>query len=189
MIGYVNGRVVDRTERGSAVVLTVAVESADTSLGFDIRSSVDAAVGEKVELFCHTEVTDIYGFATAKEREAFRALASVSGFGPSKSLAVVSALGFEGVVAAVTTGDADALSRAPGVGKRTAEKLLATIRVPESWAEIQEGAEAGRRRDIVDVLVSLGVDATTANRLAAEAPADLDDDAAVRWAIAQGRAA
>lgn len=88
--------------------------------------------GESAVLHTHLVVREddlaLYGFASTRGRELFEALIGVSGVGPRVALAVLSALSAEALAGAIAMGDADALSRAPGVGKRTAERLIVELR-------------------------------------------------------------
>src|SRR5687767_10623025 len=89
-------------------------------------------VGEEVRLLLHLAVREdewrLYGFATPGEREAFRGLLRVSGVGPAVSLGLLSGLGAEALVRAVGQGDARALTRVKGVGKKTAERIVLDLR-------------------------------------------------------------
>lgn len=85
-------------------------------------------LGEEITLFVHTHVREdallLFGFQRAEELELFETLLNVDGVGPRLALAVLSALSPERFRQAVATGDAVTLTRVPGVGKKTAERLL-----------------------------------------------------------------
>ncbi len=88
--------------------------------------------GEEVSLFIHTQVREdaitLFGFASAEERELFRALIAVSGIGGKLALNILGAMPAANFRAAVASGDIKALSRINGIGKRTAERLVVELR-------------------------------------------------------------
>src|SRR3954470_9902655 len=86
------------------------------------------AAGERVDLLTHLVVREdaqlLYGFGSSGEREAFRQLIKISGVGPRTALAVLSGLSVADIAQAVTAQDAGRLVKVPGIGKKTAERLL-----------------------------------------------------------------
>ena len=111
------------------------------------------ARGDKVSLLTHLVVREdahiLYGFETPAEREAFRALIKISGVGPRTALAVLSQ--------AVTLQESGRLMRVPGIGKKTAERLLLELKGklgPDLGAPT--GASSGDQADILQALVALG---------------------------------
>jgi Holliday junction DNA helicase RuvA len=145
-------------------------------IGFRVTLTAGAMAGlpsEGEELTLRTWLqvreggADLFGFASAAERDIFAVLLSVSGVGPRSALAVLSALGDEGVLSAAARGDAAPFTRAPGIGKKLAQRmaselpdalrkaeilLVATAPSPEGTAGTAQsvGAEA------VEALVALG---------------------------------
>ena len=121
------------------------------------------AVGEKVALLTHFVVREdaqiLYGFGTAQEREAFRQLIKISGVGPRTALSVLSGMGVSDLAQAVTAQEAGRLVKVPGIGKKTAERLLlelkgklgADIGVPTGGVVRGES-----HSDILQALVALG---------------------------------
>ena len=114
------------------------------------------ANGEKVSLLTHFVVREdaqiLYGFGTATEREAFRELIKISGVGPRTALAVLSGLSVGELSQAITLQEAGRLTKVPGIGKKTAERLLLELRdrLPKTLAvgggcAGAEGATQGRR--------------------------------------------
>ena len=120
------------------------------------------ATGEKVSLLTHFVVREdaqvLYGFATAGEREAFRQLIRISGVGPRTALAVLSGMSVADIAQAVTAQDAGRLVKVPGIGKKTAERLLLELKgklgpeLAASGGAIASDAQA----DIVQALIALG---------------------------------
>ncbi len=89
-------------------------------------------VGEELRLYTHLHVREddlsLYGFATAEERELFRALLAINGVGPKLALAILGDEDFELILAGARRGDATPLTRIKGVGKKTAERLVVELR-------------------------------------------------------------
>lgn len=106
-------------------------------VGYEIQAPMTTiyqvpAVGDSVELFTHLVVREdahlLYGFASSRERSLFRALIKVNGVGPKLALTILSGMDVEDFVRRVRDNDAAALVRMPGVGKKTAERLLVEMR-------------------------------------------------------------
>jgi Holliday junction DNA helicase RuvA len=90
------------------------------------------ALGQETTLLTHLVVREdaqlLYGFLTAAERQAFRALIRISGVGPRIALAVLSGMNIDELVQAVATQESSRLQRVPGIGKKTAERLLLELK-------------------------------------------------------------
>ncbi len=121
------------------------------------------ASGEKVSLLTHFVVREdaqiLYGFGSAAEREAFRQLIKLSGVGPRTALSVLSGMSVAELAQAVTSQEAGRLVKVPGIGKKTAERLLLELK-GKLGADL--GAPAGAaavgdaQGDIQQALVALG---------------------------------
>ena len=119
-------------------------------------------LGEKVALLTHFVVREdaqlLYGFATATEREAFRQLIKVSGVGPRMALSLLSGMSVAELAQAVTAQEAGRLVKVPGIGKKTAERLLLELKgklgpdLALPGAAVQTDAQS----DIVQALIALG---------------------------------
>jgi Holliday junction DNA helicase RuvA len=143
-------------------------------------------VGEKVALLTHFVVREdaqiLYGFGTAPEREAFRQLIKISGVGPRTALSVLSGMGVNDLAQAITAQEAGRLIKVPGIGKKTAERLLlelkgklgADIGVPTGGVVRGES-----HSDILQALVALGY----SDKEAALALKALPDDVGVSEGI------
>ena len=100
----------------------------------------------------------LYGFASAPEREAFRQLIKISGVGPRTALSVLSGMSVGDIAQAVTAQDAGRLVKVPGIGKKTAERLLLELKgkfgpdLGAGTASVSTDAQA----DILQALVALG---------------------------------
>ena len=142
MIGWLQGTVLDSWSQGAkaGVVLNCA------GVGYEIqltpRLQGRLANGETVELWIHhtqrEDATVLYGFADKNERELFRRLISVSGVGPQVGLALLQDCGLSELIRAITAGDLRRLSKAQGVGKRTAERLAVELRTALTGLDDQQ---------------------------------------------------
>jgi Holliday junction DNA helicase RuvA len=129
MIGRLSGKVI--ASRPDEVVVDVG------GVGYRVQiplSTFYKLVGAKdgVSLFVHTHVREdaiqLFGFWTDDERTAFQKLIAVSGIGPKIALAVLSGIGVADLERAVSQGDRDVLERIPGIGRKTAERVLLELR-------------------------------------------------------------
>jgi Holliday junction DNA helicase RuvA len=119
------------------------------------------ALGDKVSLLTHFVVREdaqiLYGFATAPEREAFRQLIKISGVGPRTALSVLSGMGVADLAQAVTLQEAGRLIKVPGIGKKTADRLLLELK-GKLGADIGVVASISSeaQTDILQALIALG---------------------------------
>jgi Holliday junction DNA helicase RuvA len=106
-------------------------------VGYEVQVSMSTfynlpGLGEKVALLTHFVVREdaqlLYGFGTPTEREAFRQLIKISGVGPRTALAVLSGMSVAELAQAVTLQEAGRLVKVPGIGKKTAERLLLELK-------------------------------------------------------------
>ncbi len=123
------------------------------------------APGDTVTLLTHFVVREdaqiLFGFASAPEREAFRQLIRISGVGPRTALALLSGLGVDDLIDAVTRQDSSRLVKVPGIGKKTAERLLLELKgkLAPDLGGLATGASAlpgDARSDVQQALVALG---------------------------------
>jgi Holliday junction DNA helicase RuvA len=115
------------------------------------------ALGEAVSLLTHLAIKEdshtLYGFATLEERAAFRQLIRISGVGPRTALSVLSGMSVGDLAEAVTLQDAGRLTKIPGIGKKTAERLLLELKGKLS-ADVSISKE--KPSDVVNALLALG---------------------------------
>lgn len=125
------------------------------------------------------DVMALYGFETKEERAMFRRFLSVSRIGPKIALAVLSNLSVSDVAAAIFTGNAAAFDRVPGMGRKTAARVLLELKEkvsPEDMAgtpmaaAAADGASMDMRSEAIAALVSLGYDGVTAGRAVGAVP-------------------
>jgi Holliday junction DNA helicase RuvA len=147
--------------------------------------------GEEVTLLTHLVVREdahlLFGFLTAAERTAFRQLLKISGVGPKVALSVLSGMSVDDLSAAVAAEDAGRLTRIPGIGKKTAERLVLELRdklpkaIPASRAG---GAEASAESaDVLNALLGLGYNEREAQAAVKQLPPDLQLTDAIRQAL------
>ena len=146
-------------------------------------------VGEPLVLHTHLAVRDdipcLYGFARRVERDTFRRLLRVSGVGGKVALALLSGLDADGLARCVHAGDAAGLARIPGIGKKTAERLLFELRdrLPGAGAGAVDVPEEPLA-EAVAALAALGFSANEAQRRVSAVDATgLDSEAIVRAAL------
>ena len=118
--------------------------------------------GEKVTLLTHLVVREdaqlLYGFGSSGEREAFRQLIKISGVGPRTALSVLSGMSVADIAQAVTAQDAGRLVKVPGIGKKTAERLLLELKgkLGPDLGVATGSATSDTQADILQALVALG---------------------------------
>jgi holliday junction DNA helicase RuvA len=146
-------------------------------------------VGERVTLLTHFVVREdaqiLYGFGSAAERAAFRELIKIAGVGPRTALSVLSGMSVADIAQAVTAQDAARLVKIPGIGKKTAERLLlelkgkigADLGLPGAAIATDGGA------DIVQALVSLGYSDKEAAAALKSLPKDVGVAEGIRLAL------
>src|SRR5712692_3182761 len=130
-----------------------------------------------VTLLIHTQVREdaisLYGFLSSREKHLFELLISASGVGPVLALKILSGMSVDDLVPAVRAGDLVRLTRIPGVGRKTAERMVVELRDKLAAMEISEEAPAASRTglgaDVVSALCNLGYDRRTAEKAVEEA--------------------
>ncbi|MBQ8231686.1 MAG: Holliday junction branch migration protein RuvA [Lachnospiraceae bacterium] len=168
MIAYIKGIVEDISEDN--VVLDVH------DIGYNVKISADTAgrlpgAGELVKLYTYTLVKEdtfqLYGFLTRDELELFKLCITVSGIGPKGAQAILSVMDTDSLRFAIMSGDVKAISKAPGIGKRTAERLILELKGKITMEDTSIGkeiisqggsvvADTDQKREAVEALVSLG---------------------------------
>ena len=147
--------------------------------------------GQPVTLVTHLVVREdaqlLYGFLTEGERTAFRALIKVSGIGPRMALAVLSGLSVDDLSRAVAEQETGRLTRVPGVGRKTAERLL--LELKGKLAPVAEAAQSGGAAlfsssdDILRALVALGYSEKESAAAVGRLPEDISVKDGIRQAL------
>jgi Holliday junction DNA helicase RuvA len=176
MIGQLRGRLTDK--RPNQVLVDVG------GVGYlvQVPLSTYAALGElhgEVTLLIHTHVREdafsLYGFLSSREKHLFEMLLSASGVGPSLALKILSGMSVEELVPAIRNSDLGRLTKIPGVGRKTAERMVVELKdkldavTVEAAERPAPSSPAGIEADVVSALVNLGYDARTAEGAVGEA--------------------
>ena len=161
--------------------------------------SICLAVGSDVFLHTHLQVRDdahtLYGFSTAAEKRLFRTLLKVSGVGAKLGLAILSGMSAEGFVRCVQHEDSATLTKIPGVGKKTAERLIIEMRdrvldkggSDDGTATRRHGMQPDARAEAFDALIALGYKPPEVKRLMSSLSADdLSAEDIIRGALQAG---
>lgn len=146
------------------------------------------AIGERVLLLTHLAVREdahiLFGFLTPAERQTFRELIRISGVGPRTALAILSGLSVDDLCRAVQQRDGARLTKVPGIGKKTAERLLLEL---EGRLGVQAGAVAaparGAAADIEQALLALGYSEREASAVLKTLPADVNVSDGIKLAL------
>ena len=145
--------------------------------------------GEEVTLLTHLVVREdahlLYGFVTAAERAAFRQLLKISGVGPKVALSVLSGMSVDDLSAAVAAEDAGRLTKIPGIGKKTAERLVLELRdkLPKTITVVQRADAGAAGSDVLNALLALGYNEREAAVAVKQIPGDLQLADAIRHAL------
>jgi Holliday junction DNA helicase RuvA len=148
-------------------------------VGYEVETPMSTfldlpALGEKLFLYTHLLVREdaqiLYGFASEQERTFFRTLLKISGVGAKMGLAILSAMSVTDFQHCVEYEDTASLVKIPGVGKKTADRLIIEMRDKIETGSAAPGArkvavEASPRSEAVDALIALGYKASEVNKL------------------------
>ena len=185
MIGRISGTLLEKSPP------LVLVEAGGVGYEIDVpMSTFDnlPAIGERVVLLTHQIVREdaqqLFGFLTAEERSAFRQLVRIAGVGPRTALAVLSGLSVAELAQAVTRQEAGRLVKVPGIGKKTAERLLLELkgRLGADLA-LPAAVSSEAQADIVQALVALGYSEREAAAALKALPADVGVSEGIKLAL------
>lgn len=188
MIGKLTGNLIEKNP--PEVLLDVH------GVGYEVQVPMSTfynlpGLGEKVSLLTHFIVREdaqlLYGFATPQERQTFRELIKVSGVGPRTALSVLSGMGADDLAQAVALQEAGRLVKVPGIGKKTAERLLLELKGKLGDAIAGAGAApqiaSGAQGDILQALVALGYSDKDAALALKKLPADVGVSEGIKLAL------
>lgn len=171
MIGYLRGKLVDK--RPNQVLVDVGGVGYLVSIPLSTFYTL-GELHEDVTLLIQTHLREdsiaLYGFLTAREKQFFELLISASGVGPSLALKILSGMSVDELLPAIRTGDLVRLTRIPGVGRKTAERIVVELRDKLAAMEPQQPERvpaAGRTQlesDVVSALLNLGYDRRAAEK-------------------------
>lgn len=176
MIGLLRGNLIEK--RPNHVLIEVG------GVGYQVQIPLSTFAGlgslhQEITLLIYTHVREdqlaLYGFLTAREKQCFELLISASGVGPSLALKILSGISVEELVPAIRKGDLVQLVRIPGVGKKTAERIVLELRDKLAQIDVPETGKPATRSqmesDVASALVNLGYDQRSAERAIEQARA------------------
>jgi holliday junction DNA helicase RuvA len=193
MIAHLRGKLLAK-HPNQAIVETHGV-------GYDVTISVPTfselpATNNEVALHIHTHVREdalsLYGFLRLEEKRLFEKLLTVSGIGPKLAITILSGMPADEMIAAIRGGDVGRLTRIPGIGRKTAERMVLELRdkLPPAGAAVEATAVAVTpvEEDVLSALVNLGYQRATAEKALQSArngkDASNNFDALFRYALA-----
>jgi Holliday junction DNA helicase RuvA len=183
MIGFLKGRLLHSAP--TALVLDVGGVGYRVQVPMSTYYEIERSASEELGLYIHTHVREdaieLYGFWTEREQHIFEKLIAVSGIGPKLARVILSGMAPTDLLAALSTGDTVRLATIPGIGKKTAERMVLELRdkVQELAADLPERARAvSDDDDLVMALINLGYRENAARRSVVETR-DANPDAAV----------
>ena len=192
MIGRLTGMLIEK--QPPLIVLDVS------GVGYELDVPMGTfyelpALGAKATLFTHQVVREdaqlLYGFATRNERDTFRALIKISGVGPKIALAILSGMNADELALAVAGEDTVRLAKVPGIGKKTAERLVLELRGKLSgiasagplFSQSGVQGEPSARQDILHALLALGYNEREAAAALKPIPADASVNDGIKLAL------
>ena len=189
MIAHLRGKLIAR-HPNQAIVETAGV-------GYEVVISVPTfsdlpPLGSEVALHIHTHVREdqlaLYGFLRAEEKQLFEKLITVSGIGPKLAITILSGMAAAELGNAIRGNDLARLTKIPGIGRKTAERLVLELRdkLPVSAQEVAAVAPAfsAVQEDVLSALVNLGYQRAAAEKALASVAKDGSFDAMFRGALA-----
>ena len=177
MIGYLRGKPLRLSPE--SLLLDVGGVGYQIHISLSTFAELDrTGSDESLGLFIHTHMRDgaleLFGFWTEPERSLFERLIGVSGIGPRLARAILSGMAPRDLVAAIAAGDSAGLTSIPGVGKKTAERIVVDLkdRMAELGADITETPVVSGDDDLVAALVNLGYRGSDAQSAVSKARRD-----------------
>jgi Holliday junction DNA helicase RuvA len=185
MIGRLSGLLLDK----NPAQLIVDCNGVGYEVGVPMSTFYNLpATGERVTLLTHMVVREdaqlLYGFGTTQERELFRELIKISGIGARTALAILSGMSVNDLAQAVTLQEVGRLTRVPGIGKKTAERLLLELK-GKLGAELgtAPGTEGESSNDVLSALLALGYSEKEALLAIKQVPAGSSVSDGIRQAL------
>lgn len=170
MIARLTGQLIEK----QPPILVVDVNGVGYELEAPMSTFYKVTLGTPVTLYVHQVVREdanlLYGFASREERDMCRTLLKVNGVGPKMALAILSGMEADAFAACIRQGDVATLTRIPGVGKKTAERLVIEMRDRVGDGPVSLGPKGGDsapvspERDAITALIALGYKAAEAER-------------------------
>ena len=187
MIGRLQGKLVEKAPPQILIDVNGVGYEVDMPMSTFCNLPVE---GQPVTLLTHMVVREdaqlLYGFATASERQAFRALIRISGIGPRIALAVLSGMSPNDLADAVEQGNTGLLTRVPGIGKKTAERLVLELKGKlngSAFASTTGPTTSAIQNDIVSALIALGYSEREAQSAVRQLPPDVTVNDGIRLTL------
>ncbi|MEL7510622.1 MAG: Holliday junction branch migration protein RuvA [Cyanobacteria bacterium J06554_3] len=169
MIGYIKGVLADSQKLPNGRVI-VTVDAGGVGYDMQVNSRVLGSLpqlGDPVQIFTHLQSREdaqvLFGFGSKAERDVYRLLISVSGIGPQMGMALLDALGLNELIQSVVNGNTRVLTRTPGVGNKTAERIVLELKTKLSdWRQHSGivaptgGPVSAVQEDVEMMLMALG---------------------------------
>jgi holliday junction DNA helicase RuvA len=183
MIGFLYGQLLKATPE--RLLLDVQGVGYEIHVPLSTWYEVEKRRDEPVRLFIHTHMREdgiaLFGFWTEREKLLFERLIAVSGIGPRLARVILSGMAPDDLLGAIAAGDVGRLSTIPGVGKKTAERMVLELKdkMRELAAELPDrvAAAPGADQDVVSALVNLGYKSSLAERAVGEVRRERPDAA------------
>jgi Holliday junction DNA helicase RuvA len=181
MIGSLRGKLIDK--RPNLVMLDVGGVGYQVIIPLSTFTSL-GAMHTETTLLIHTHVREdqlaLYGFFTAREKQCFELLISASGVGPSLALKILSGMSLDELVPAIRKGDLAQLVRIPGVGRKTAERMVVELRDKLAAVDVPEAGKPATRSqlesDVASALENLGYDERAVEKAIAQSRTTVGND-------------
>jgi Holliday junction DNA helicase RuvA len=186
MIGRIEGRLLEKNPPG------ILVDANGVGYEIDVPMSTFyqlPSISERVTLLTHLIVREdahqLYGFSTNSERAAFRELIKISGVGARTALSVLSGLSVSELAQTITLQESGRLTRVPGIGKKTAERLLLELKgkLGADLGTAKTTAAGDTAADVIRALLALGYNEREANAAVRGLPADAEVSDGIRFAL------
>ncbi len=133
MIGYLSGTVI-YSDSQKSIILTAQ------GVGYEVHTATPLVPNKEIDLFIshiiREDAQNLFGFESADDKKFFEMLLSVNGIGPKSAFALVSHLGMSQIITAITLENVDVLKSAPGVGKKSAEQIILSLKDKVTKLEI-----------------------------------------------------
>lgn len=185
MIANLEGRVSRKGADG--LVLQVGGVGIEVLASYPTLESIDADYAFLfTRLIVREDSLTLYGFATETERDLFDTFIKISGIGPRLAITILSTLSVENVRAAVSSENASIIQRVPGIGKKTAEKIVIELRdkLPIALDDAPAIDFVSANADVLDALTGLGYSVVEAQAAIQALPADAPEDSETRVFLA-----
>ncbi len=185
MISAIEGRLASKS--ADHIVLTIGGIGVEVCAPFSTIEKLQAdRVCLQTRLVVREDSLTLYGFATTNERDLFDAFLKISGIGPRLAIAILSTLSVDNIHSAVRSDRPELISRVPGIGKKTAQKIVLELqdKIPSALEAAPLGEDGDTSAEIMDALTALGYSVVEAQTAIQSIPIDAPDSVEARVMIA-----